>query len=775
MRAKDIYPINSWEIVENNFDINTNSISETVFSLGNGYIGMRGNFEEGYNGPLNTSFDGTYINGFFEKEPITYGEIAYGYAKYNETMLNVTNGKIIKIYICGEEFSLFSGTLHDYKRTLDMKNGILKREMVWESCSGKKIIISIIRLVSLVNKNIAAIDYEITPLNFDGEIKIVSSLDGDVKNLEESKDPRIGAALKGNILDVLDKECSGSFGLVFQRTKGTEFYLMCGMENQLKVRNSYSLKNIIEEKKVSVEYTIDAKKDEKIVLSKYISYFTSKEYPPYKELRKMTEESLIKAKNDGFESLLNEQYKFLYEFWENSNVEIDGDEEILQGMRFNIFHLLQSCGRDGLTSISAKGLTGEGYGGHYFWDTEIFIFPFFLYTNPDISKSLLMYRYNTLDKARERAREMSHKKGALFPWRTIDGEECSAYYPAGTAQYHINADIAYAIKKYMECTDDIDFLIKYGAEMIFETVRIWMDIGFFNPHLDNKFCINGVTGPDEYTAIVNNNLYTNSMARMHLKFAFEVYEFLNKKYRSQLEEICSNIGLSFDEVLMWEKAYKNMYIPYEDKLKMHPQDDSFLNKKLWNFEETPKENYPLLLHYHPLVIYRHQVLKQADVLLAEFLLWNEFDNEDIKRDFDYYEKITTHDSSLSSCIHSIMACYIGYYDKAYDYFLRTARMDLDNLQGNSDYGAHMACMGGTWMCLIFGFGGLRTDKKTIKFNPYLPYGWKSYSFKINFGDCKIKIAVYKKYTEYKLLNGEKLTFYHKSKRVTIKKGEKVEI
>ncbi|KPU27262.1 glycoside hydrolase [Caloranaerobacter sp. TR13] len=766
-----LYPLDEWRIIEEKFDVESNYLDETIFSLGNGYIGMRGNFEEGYYGPEGTSLEGTYLNGFYESHPIKYGEEAYGYAKKSQTMLNVTNSKIIKLYIDGEEFNMFTGNILSYNRTLDMKEGVLTRKIVWETSARKRVQIVIKRVVSLENKHLAAINYEVTPLNFNGEITIISALDGEVKNQVSNGDPRVGSALNEQVLKILSKHQEKSFGAITQKTTNTEFVLVCAMENDLQTESNYRLEDSPSQM-VRAKYIIDAKEGERIVLKKYITYYTSKDYPTY-ELLSRAKETLLQAKKNGFEKILISQREFLEDFWKQACIEIKGDKALQQGIRYNQYQLLQSVGRDGKTNIAAKGLTGEGYEGHYFWDTEIYILPFFLYTYPEISRKLLEYRYRILDKARQRAREMAHEKGALYPWRTIDGEECSAYYPAGTAQYHINADIIYALKKYVEVTGDVEFLLDFGAEILFETARLWADLGSYIPKKNNKFCIDCVTGPDEYTAIVNNNCYTNYMAKMHLEYAYDIAKLLKEKYKEKYIELAKKICLQEEEVNEWKRAANNMYLPYDEELKIHPQDDSFLEKPIWDFENTPSEKYPLLLHYHPLVIYRHQVCKQADVLMALFLLGDKFTLEEKKRDFDYYEPITTHDSSLSSCIFSIIASEIGYYEKAYNYFMQTARIDLDNYHNNSQHGIHTACMAGTWMCVVNGFAGMRVYDGNLRFNPYLPEKWDSYKFRIRFKECQIEVKVDSAGVNYKLIDGNSLEFYHGNQKVNLKKGQEI--
>ncbi|MGM0502954.1 MAG: glycoside hydrolase family 65 protein, partial [Bacillota bacterium] len=431
-----IYEVDEWKVIETEFDIESNYRDESIFALGNGYLGMRGNFEEGYSGPEDSSLAGTYLNGFYEKTPLHYSEEQYGFAQNTETMLNVTDSKIIELYVEGERFDLLTGELIDYQRSLDFKQGILTREVIWKSPQGKKIKLKIERLVSFTNKHLAAINYQLTPLNFSGEIKLVSALDAEVTNYECQDDPRVSGELDGQVLDLQEKLIKAGFAAVKQRVRNTGFDLVCGMRNELDTEAEYQMETNTPKQRVEREYIIKAKEEQRIKLSKYITYYTSRDTNKIK-LLDCAQDDLALAANEEFLGLKKEQYAYLKDFWEQANVEIEGDPKVQQGLRFNQFHLLQSVGKDGQTNIAAKGVTGEGYEGHYFWDTEIYSLPFFLYLKPSISKKLLEFRYNTLDKARERARTLGHQKGALYPWRTIAGDECSAYFPAGTAQYHI--------------------------------------------------------------------------------------------------------------------------------------------------------------------------------------------------------------------------------------------------------------------------------------------------------------------------------------------------
>lgn len=757
--GKPIYPYQDWVLSEEKFDPANNLRSETLFSQGNGYFGMRGNFEEGYAGPANTSIEGNYLNAFFESETIHYPEVAYGYAEHSQTMLNVTNGKIIRFFFEDEEFKMQPETIADYKRIFDLRTGILQRNLIWRSRSGKRFLFEISRVVSFNDKHVAAIRFVVTPLDGGGTVRLVSALDGDVRNLAASNDPRVGSGLHGRVLDVKARQAEGEFALLVQQTRNSRMTLACAMNNRLRTPTTAHVTCSAEDAGVKTEYEIDAASGQPIVLDKFIAYLTSRDVAE-DDLANRVKSILMVSTQAGFEALVQQQDEFLTEFWSKADVEINGDPAIQQGLRVNLFHLLQSVGRDGLTGIGAKGLTGEGYEGHYFWDTETYIFPFFLYSHPEISRKLLEVRYRMLDKARERARQMSHPKGALFPWRTIDGEECSAYYPAGTAQYHINADIAYAVQKYVEATQDTEFRLSYGAEILFETARLWADLGEFIPAKGNAFCFNCVTGPDEYNAVVDNNYYTNLMAKTNLEYAYATARWMEAVAPTAYQHLCEKIQLAADEIDFWKTAADRVYLPTDPHRGIFPQDDEFLNKAPWDFKNVPADQYPLLLHFHPLVIYRHQVCKQADVVLALFLVGHLFSLEEKKKNFDFYEPLTTHDSSLSTAVFSIMAAELGYYDKAYRYFLSTARMDLDDCHGNTKDGIHAANMAGTWMCVVNGFAGMRVHGDTLSFKPYLPAQWTGYTFKVTYQGRLIEVAVHTAGTKYRLLNGEPITILH---------------
>jgi alpha,alpha-trehalose phosphorylase len=756
--------LDPWCIRETAFDTASHFLRETLFALGNGYIGLRGTGEEGYTGPAGTSLDGTYLNGFYESEPIVYPEAAFALAKTNQFMLNVPNAKGVAIDIDGERFDPVTGTLGRYERVLDLRSGVLVRSLEWTAPNGKRIALRSRRVVSFANKHLFAIELEIVPLNFSGAITLRSFIDGAVKNQEAGDDPRVGSAVSGPALTTVSVEQSAAFSALVQRTHNSGFTLVSAIQTVVEGCDAHAWQ---EGQRAGQAFTCSAVEGQTLRLTKYGSYHSSRDYPEG-ELLERARETLATAQAAGFEALCASQAAFLADFWASADVEIAGDDALQQGIRFNEYHLLQSVGRDGRTNIAAKGVTGEGYEGHYFWDTEIYIFPFFLYSKPEIARKLLEYRYACLPQARERARQMAHATGALYPWRTIAGGECSAYFPAGTAQYHINADIAYSIKAYFEATGDLDYMAQAGLEIVLETARVWIGIG--SDDREGRFCINEVTGPDEYTALVNNNYYTNAMARMHLRFAADMAELLARERGAEFARVAAATGVTDEEIAVWRDAAERMYLPYDGKLGIHEQDDSFLSKKRWDFANTPKENYPLLLNYHPMVIYRHQVCKQADVVLALMLLSNEFSLDDKRRDFDYYEAVTTHDSSLSSCIFSIIASEVGYHDKAYDYFMETARLDLDDTHGNTHYGVHTAAMAGTWMGVAYGFAGMRVSDGALRFAPTLPKQWQHYQFKIQLRGAQLQVRVTGEAADYTLLAGDSLDFTHLGQPVSLSRA-----
>lgn len=717
-----IYPPDEWNLIEKKFYPPSLEMTETIFAVGNGYLGMRGCVEEG----VPTVQNGTFINGFYESWPIVYGEEAYGFARTGQTIVNVTDSKKIKLYVDDEPLDLSSANLLNYDRRLNMKSATLDREILWETPSGKQVLIKSRRLASFSHRHLAAISYEVTLLNSEAPI-VLSSEMLYLHNHQKGKgDPRQAKGLPDRTLHPRKQVLQNRRITLCHGTKNSNMTLACGMDHDLVTDCAYTYENKCYEDFGAIVFSIEAKPGMAICLFKYMTYHTTHTASP-EGLCARAERTLDRALGQGFVRILTDQEQFMADFWSRSDIQVSNLEptrtkrsnvEIQQAIRFSLFHILQAAGRADTTGVPAKGLTGQAYEGQYFWDTEIYLLPFLIYTSPRIAKNLLMFRYHILDKARKQARELN-QKGAMFPWRTINGEEASAYYAAGTAQYHINADIMYALKKYVHATGDEEFLHAYGAEMLIETARLWSDLGFFSQANDKKgkFCIHGVTGPDEYNTVVNNNTYTNLMARENLQYAAATIETLRENHPEVFAVLVSKTGVEIEEVKEWLRAAENMYIPYEDERGIHPQDDAFLEKELWDLKETPSENFPLLLFYHPLVIYRYQVIKQADIVLAMFLFGQAFSPEQKKRNFDYYDPLTTGDSSLSSCIQSIVAFEIGYADIAVEYARAALLMDLADIGGNVKDGCHIASMGGTWMVMVYGMAGMRDFDGILTFKP----------------------------------------------------------
>ncbi|SHJ66432.1 alpha,alpha-trehalose phosphorylase [Geosporobacter subterraneus DSM 17957] len=730
-----------WKLESSSLDVNVLPVEESLYALANGYLGIRGCFEEGYPQEY-TSIRGTYINGFYDLIEAKYSEKLFGFPEVQEKMPNLMDAQTMEIYLDGERVSLFNGCHTDYKRALYFDKGYAERSFVYRTQKGKTATVRFRRMVSFQVKELLLIEAEV---QYDGEIRIRSIVDGNVSNYTDDFDPRVGE--HAQLLDWKSSSLVDEAYMVLKaRTKKLDFEVCCGVYHRCSKPEISVVIGGEHEPRMTAEYATSGN----ITLTKYAAYCDSRcqqEPVEHRVLKIIKEQSYI-----SLEDHLTDQRKYLENFWKHSDIQIFGDDLIQQGVRFSLFQLLQSAGKDGLTNIAAKGLTGEGYEGHYFWDTEIYILPFFQLTQPQIAEKLLTYRHSILDQARNEARTLGHRRGVKYPWRTIAGRECSTFFPAGSAQYHINGDVAYGFIQHYLQHKNLDFICHYGAEVVFETARTWLEIGHFS---NGKFMIHSVTGPDEYTCIVNNNYYTNVMARYNMEWAVKLYHILKEERPEALKGIIQRIQMQESEIDEMISAYKNMYLPYDEQRKIHKQDDTFLDKALWDFEGTPEDKYPLLLHYHPLTIYRYQVIKQADTVLAHFLLEDDLEDEIIRNTFDYYEKVTTHDSSLSSCIYGIMASRCGYCEKAYDYFMETVRLDLDNTHGNTKDGLHVANLGGTALSVIFGFAGYRIKDTGISLRPWCPENWSGYEFKLFYRGRQLRVNV-TDHLEIELLEGERL-------------------
>jgi alpha,alpha-trehalose phosphorylase len=766
------YPADEWNVIEKRFHPEFLAQLETMMALGNGYLGMRGCPEEG--GP--NAENVTLINGFYETRPIVYGEEAYGFAKTGQTICNVTDSKIIKLFVDDEPFWLPNANLLSYDRRLNMKSGTLDREILWETPAGKQVLITSRRLVSFANRHVAAISYCVTLLNAQAFVVISSEMATSEPSARiNADDPRQARAFSGRVLHHRTSYSKDRRIVLCHATEKSRLILACAADNALETSCAHTYKVAHSENFGQVAFTIEARPGCRIQLTKCMVYHTS-QAASAEELCGRAEWTMDRVMNQGFQQLLASQVQYMDDFWRRSDVQVKdiredrtkrSTVEIQQAIRFNLFHILQASARAEDAGVPAKGLTGQAYEGHYFWDTEIYLLPFLTYTSPRIARNLLTFRYKMLPQARARARQLGHR-GAMFPWRTVSGEEASAYYAAGTAQYHINADIIYALRKYVQATGDELFMRDCGAEMLVETARLWIDLGFYSAAKGGKFCINGVTGPDEYNTVVNNNAYTNLMARENLRYAAQTVESLRATNPDAYNTLLHRTALEPWEVEAWVRAAESMYVPYDEKLKIIPQDDNFLDREPWDFQNTPRDHYPLLLFYHPLNIYRKRVIKQADVVLAMFLLGDAFSPEVKKRNFEFYDPLTTGDSSLSSCVEAIIAAQIGDMDKAIRYGMAALLMDLADVGGNVKDGCHIASMGGTWTLLTYGFGGMRDDDGTLSFRPHrAPEDNAILRFPVTYRGQMLEVEIGQEKVEYSLREGECLVIRHEMEEVQL--------
>jgi alpha,alpha-trehalose phosphorylase len=602
---------------------------------------------------------------------------------------------------------------NSYLRILDMRAGTLTRELTWATGAGKHVRIRSRRIVSLESRHVVAMTYEVTVLNGSAPVVISSLvLERQDAHLADGApeyhpaDPRLATMLPRRVLNVQAAELADRRILLGYQTTNSRMTLGVGVDHVIDAACSYTTTGSLDDSAREILITADARPGVPVRITKYATYQTSRS-APVAELVNRCRQTLDRAVRDGFDMLVTSQRANLDRFWDRADVRVRARLSPVrqqQAIRWNLYQVAQASWRAEGVGIPAKGLTGQAYEGHYFWDTEIYVLPFLSYTQPRIARNLLRFRHSMLDRARDRAREVT-QRGALYPWRTINGEEASSNFQSGTAQYHINADIAYAIRRHANVCGDVRLLGEIGAEMLVETARLWEDLGFYGA--DNRFHIHGVTGPDEYTTVVNDNTYTNLMARLNLNFAAATVRRLRQERPDDYTSLVHQVRLQASELDSWERAAAAMYVPFDEERQIHPQDDTFLSREPWDLDGTPRDKFPLLLHYHPLVIYRHQVLKQADIVLAMFLLGNEFPEEQKRRNFDYYDPITTGDSSLSACVQSIIAAEIGKERQALEYFQYAVLMDLGNVAGNASDGVHIASAAGVWSALVFGFGGVR--------------------------------------------------------------------
>ena len=723
----DIYPVDPWALIEHGFHPESLPLLETVMALGNGMLGVRGGFHTG-----RPSYQpGVLLNGFYEAWPIEYPEPAFGYATTGQTILYVPDPTVIRLGIDGEPIDFENADLTHWWRRLHFRRGLLSHRYRLTTAAGTDVVIRVTRMVSVARQDLIGTRMAILATR-DADIQFDSYLLNrqDTDYLEpgaEELDPRRAKNFGRRVLDMTHLEIDGLRMVAAYQTVQSQLSLGIGVNHVL--RAEHETEEVPDRDRPHLRIHSRLTAGQRLVLEKLSVYRTGS------LAHERAADAIDGASHTGFVRLLDAHAGAWRQFWRVADIAIEDDPETQQALRWVLFQLHQASAQMQGVGIPAKGVTGQAYDGHTFWDTEIFVLPFLAYTRPSAAASLLRHRYSMLDQARRRAVELS-VEGALFPWRTISGEEASAYYAAGTAQYHINAAIAYAIRKYVEITGDEELLWNFGVEMLVETARMWASLGFYR---DDEFHISGVTGPDEYTTVVDDNAYTNLMAQMNLTYAAEAVEWMRAERPQRWSDLAQRIGVNDDEIDRWLQCAGDMYVPFDKELGITMQDASFLERERWPFEEVPPEKYPLLLHYHPLVIYRYQVLKQADVVMAMLLLPDKFSPELKRANFDYYDPLTTGDSSLSACVQSIVAAEIGYEDRALQYFKHALWTDLGDLQGNTTDGVHLASAGGVWMAIVYGFGGMRDTDGKLSFDPRLPKDWAALTFKLRKEGCTIRV------------------------------------
>jgi alpha,alpha-trehalose phosphorylase len=731
------YPVEPWRLRELGLDLGELAQSESLFALSNGHIGGRGNLVEGDPNGL----PGTYLNSFYETRPLPYAEAGYGYPESGQTILNVTNGKLIRLLVDDEPFDLRYGTVSYHERVLDLRSGILSRTVEWANPAGRRIRLYSHRLVSLTQRSILAIRYEVEAVDDPVRIVISSELVANEQLPAQSADPRVAAVLE-NALQPVERAGRGSRALLVHRTAGSQLSMAAAMDHVIRVAEGYSSELTVEPNWARLMIGHVLEPGERCSVDKFVSYgWSGRRSVP--ALRDQVEAALVAATHAGWDDLAGEQRTALDTFWAGADVEVDGPEGIQQAVRFALFHTYQAAARAERRAIPAKGLTGPGYNGHAFWDTESFVLPVLTATAPHAAADALRWRHSILEPACERARTL-HLKGASFPWRTIRGHECSAYWPAGSAAMHVNADIAVAALRYVQWTGDEEFEREHALPIYVQTARLWHSLGYHGS--DGRFHIDGVTGPDEYTALVNDNIFTNLMAQRNLLAAADACE--------RHPDHAGALQVSDDEVAAWRHDARHVAMPFDEVRGVYQQDRGFTDRQVWDFQASADADaYPLLLNATYFDLYRKQVIKQADLILAMHWCGDAFTLEDKARAFAYYEPLTVRDSSLSACTQAVIAAEVGQLELAADYAAEAALIDLHDLQHNSGNGLHIASLAGTWLALVAGFGGMRDHGGRLSFCPRLPPGWRELRFTLRWRDSRVRVAVNQDETEFLLVTG----------------------
>jgi alpha,alpha-trehalose phosphorylase len=748
---QEAYDAEPWGVRETELRIDLLAQSESVFALSNGHLGLRGNLDEGEAAGL----PGTYLAGFHETRPLPYAEAGYGYPEAGQTVINVTNGKLLRLLVNDELLDVEYGRLHKHERTLDLRRGVLERRVEWESPSGIRAKVASTRLVSFTHRAIAAIRYEVE-VDRPARIAVQSELIANETTGAGSDDPRAAAALTAPLVAQFGV-AQGTRAALSHATRRSGLLMTAAMDHEIDGPPNLTSRIEALDDVARLTLAADLKPGQRLSIIKYLAYSWSSRRG-LDSVRAQAIGALAEATHTGWDGLLSEQRSYLDDFWDRADVEIGGDPEGQLAVRYALFGVLQAAARGEGRAIAAKGLTGTGYDGHAFWDTESFVLPVLTYTAPAAARDALSWRHTTLPIARRRA-QLLGLQGAAFPWRTIAGEECSAYWPAGTAAFHINADIADAVIRYLRVSGDERFEREEGLELLVETARMFASLGHHD--VDGGFHIDGVTGPDEYSALADDNVYTNLMAQQNLRAAAAAAE--------RAPANAKRLGIGAEEIAAWRLAADGMAVPYDERFKVHPQAADYTRHAVWDFATTG-DRYPLLLHFPYFDLYRKQVVKQADLVLALYLRGDAFTPEEKARDFAYYEAITVRDSSLSACTQAVMAAETGYLDLAHAYFCEAAQMDLEDLEHNTRDGLHIASLAGAWIAVVAGFGGLRDHDGTLSFSPRLPRKLTRLSLGIGHRGRLLRIEITATEARYTLRDGPALEVTHHGQPITLTAG-----
>jgi trehalose/maltose hydrolase-like predicted phosphorylase len=769
MIRQSAYHVEPWSVRESQLDLDLLAQSESVFALSNGHIGLRGNLEEGEPHGV----PGTYVSSFYEERPLPYAESGYGYPESSQAIVNATNGKLIRLLVNDEPLDVRYGDLHSHTRVLDLRAGVLTRELDWSSPAARRVKVRTTRLVSFTQRAVAAIEYVVEAVGAPARLIVQSELTANETVHEEAGDPRRGWAFAAPLIGIdvpgndahSISETKQAGATLLHRTRVSGLRLAAGMEHEIcdhpqrPGEQPESWHTTVDGDCARSSLLCQLEPGERLRFVKFIAYGWSAVRSPA-ALRAQVIGALTGAKACGFGGLLQEQRAYLDDFWRFADVHVEGDPEIQQAVRFGLFHVLQSGARTERRCIPAKGLTGPGYDGHSFWDAEAYVLPILAYTSPAAAADELRWRHSTLPAAKQRAHDLGFA-GAAFPWRTIAGQECSGYWPAGTAALHINADIAIALDRYRIITGDEAIEREIGVELLAETARLWMSLG--NHDADGRWHVVGVTGPDEYTALVADNVFTNLAAARNLTVAADTAQ--------RHPNHAAQFGVDSEEIARWRDAAAAVFVPYDERRRVHPQSLNFTQLPEWNF--AVNRQYPLLMHAHYLDLYRKQVIKQADLVLAMYWFGDRFSAEEKARNVDYYERRTVRDSSLSACIQAVMAADVGHLDLAYEYTYEAAAIDLNNLHDNTRDGLHIGSLAGTWMALVAGFGGLREREAGPAFHPQLPERLTRLRFQLRWRGIHLQVDIRPSQVTYAIDDGEDatLTVFHDGEPVVVKTGQ----